>query len=143
MDSITHALYRAVTADNAHQRRVEDTDRETGDQRPNHAGLQPLAQRPDVHNAYQGAAGTDFHIELERGDETICLYMEFVAAGFTPPAGLIDGGTVLLSPGHIELYVATDNGQNNWCAQLSVLPSQVQRPGDHQPRKAGWTEQLV
>jgi hypothetical protein len=138
MDSISHALYRAIMVDDAHQRKVEDMDKPIGDERPNQAGLQPLTLRKDVHDAYNGAAGTDLHIELERGPETLCLYMEFVAAGFCPPASLVTGATVILAPGEVSLFAICDSGNDTWCAALRV------RDPDAHPsnRKAGWTEQL-
>jgi hypothetical protein len=138
MDSISHALYRAIMIDDAHQRKVEDTDKPIGDERPNHAGLQPLALREDVHQSYAGAAGTDLHIELERGAETLCLYMEFVAAGFCPPASLVDGATVILAPGEVQLFAICDSGNNTWGASLRKL-----EPNHRGDRRAGWSEEVL
>jgi hypothetical protein len=137
MDSISHTLYRAILADDTHQRKVEDMDRPAGDERPNKAGLQPLAERHDVHQSYADAAGTDLHLELTRGPELLGLYMEFVAAGYTPPVSLIDGATVILAPGEVSLFAICDNAEHTWCAALRM--KDLQHRGD---RRAGWEEQV-
>jgi hypothetical protein len=145
VDSITHSLFRAVSADNAHQRKVEQEDRghqtikQGGfDGSPAIAGLQPFSVRADVHSAFNDADGSDLHIQLTRGDETLNLYLEFVAAGMCPPAGLVENGAdVVLSPGEVRVYASTDAGNATWMATLSRLDAHSQQRSD---RRAGWTE---
>jgi hypothetical protein len=119
MDSITHALYKAIAADNAHQNNEEFRSWSPGKPAAETAGLRPLATRKHVWDAYAGAAGTDLHIALTRGDELLALQLEFIAAGFCPPAGMyIDGAEVIISPGRVELMASTDDGKASWTASL-------------------------
>jgi hypothetical protein len=140
MDSITHALYKAITTDDAHQRKVEaGSSPRAGDEVT--AGLQPISRRKHVHDAYADATPTDFHIALERGPELLALQLEFIAAGYCPPAGLNENGAdVIISPGRIDVYVATDDGQATWSAILEARTSG--RPGDY-AKKVRWEEQVA
>jgi hypothetical protein len=132
MDSITHALYRAITAQNAAQKAAE-----TIEHRKVTAGLQALAIRPSVHQAYLGAAGTDLHIALGACDELLALQMEFIAAGYSPPATMAtDGAEVIISPGRVDVMAGTDDGNGSWTAILAK--KDPQHRGD---RRAIWEEQ--
>jgi hypothetical protein len=142
MDSITHALYKAIVADDQHQRRNDNA----GIGALSTAGLQPLSKRQGVHEAYAGAAETDLHITLERGPELLALNMEFIAAGYAPPGGFSQcGGDVIIGEGRIDLHVPTDDGKGSWVATLQASSRPSGRSGsvDFTPRKAGWTEQTV
>ena len=89
MDSITHALYRAITVEEDRQRRLVDAG--LGNQKVN-GGLMCFSERPDIHQAYLGAKSSDLYISLLRSPELLALQMEFVAAGFNVPATMFTQG---------------------------------------------------
>lgn len=138
MDSITHALYRAVSRADVDQRAATPAERrETlGAAVPDsRAGLQPLAVRPNVHDGYAGASGTDLHITLPRTPETLALFLEFTAMGLNPPVSLIEGeAEVILAPGDISVFAPQDNAAGIWCGQL-----QSAKGG----RRTEWKEQVL
>jgi hypothetical protein len=148
MDSITHALYKAIAADDAHQRKTEEftsavrtinSGSFSGDC-PG-AGLQPIHTRRMVHQTYGDAAATDLHISLSRGPETLALYLEFVNAGLCPPTALVDiGADVILSPGEVQLFADLEDGQSQWCARLAKSSRYDSQKGVTINRVA-WTEQ--
>ncbi len=98
-------------------------------------GLQPLASRPQVHQVYPDADGTDLHIELDGGPDLLIFWLELTAAGLAPPAGLVtDGACVLMGPGYVEVYAVNDNARGSWVGQLC--------PGAD-GRRAEWRERTV
>ncbi len=131
MDSITHALYRAIVAEHIAQQPREGLGGPLS-----FAGLQPMSKRQSVHEAYAGAAMTDMHISLGSCfAELLALQLEFVSAGYSPPADMsITGADVIISPGRVDVYVPTENG-GTWSAILAASPS------DRGGRRAGWEEQ--
>lgn len=136
MDSITHALYRAINTEHAYQRRLAD---QTPGEAPTTKGLVPMTVRPGTWEGYAGAEGTDMHIALTPGDEVFCLFLEFTAAGFCPPVGLVsEGADVIISPGRVELNVSTDRGDATWVAVLEKL-----NPPHRSDRRGGWSEQTI
>lgn len=136
MDSITHALYRVIVAEHDIQRAADQADEPFKT-----SGLQPVSKRKPVWDTYPDAAGTDLHVAF--GSETcfaelLALQLEFVAAGFSPPAGMVTcGADVFISPGRIDVYVPSDDGEKTWSA---ILASST---GKGMGRKAGWTEEMV
>lgn len=137
MDSITHALYKAVTAEDAHQRSVADAMVQGfGNGAPQEAGLRPLSSVAEV-TEYPDHAPTDLFIELTEGPELLALQMELIAAGYCPPAGLYKAGAdVIISPGRVEVFAPTDTGVSMWCATLEAFTS----PDRNGNRRAGWQE---
>lgn len=130
MDSITHSLFKALAAANAQQSSI--TPAPPG-------GLRPFAERPDTHMGYAGAAGTDLFITLAASPELLALQLEFVAAGFTPPAGMcLNGADVILAPGEVQLFVSTDNAEATWMATLARSD-----PQHRHDRRAAWSEQVL
>ena len=122
MDSITHALYKAVTAEHALQQAADKCEAPF-----KLSGLQPINKRKHVWDAYADAAATDLHIALGSAfPELLALQLEFIAAGFSPPAGLAEcGADVFISPGRVDVYVPTDNGQGTWSAILGTGGTRV------------------
>lgn len=144
MDSITHALYRAIAADNNHQRSVEFGNHPTRTPEEMISGLQPLSKRRPIHDCYADAAGTDLHISLTRGDELLALQLEFIAGGFCPPASMyLEGADVVIAPGEVELFVGCDNGSSTWTATLRLHNPSAHYRHDQRGPKAGWTEQVA
>lgn len=134
MDSITHALYRAITAEEDRQRRLVDAG--FGNQKTS-GGLACFSEHPDVHQAYLGAASTDLYIALLRSPELLALQMEFLAAGFNVPATMsLEGVDVIISAGRIDIMANCEgeDGPETWTAILS----RDDRKGG---RKAEWSEQ--
>lgn len=132
MDSITHALYRSLNAEHTTQQQIDKAEPPFKT-----SGLQPMAKRRSVHDAFADAAPTDLHITLGVCfAELLALQLEFVSAGYSPPADMaITGADVIISPGRVDVYVPTEDGKT-WAAILSNKSSE--RGG----RRAGWEEQL-
>jgi hypothetical protein len=140
MDSITHTLYRAITAEHNAQR-AKDKATEPHLQL---SGLQPINKRKHVWDAYADCSATDIHISLGSSEclsELLALQLEFIAAGFTPPAGMVEcGGDVFISPGRVDLYVPSDDpkpGEGTWTAILG--PRSDRGAG----KRTGWEEQTI
>lgn len=145
MDSITHALYRAITSADAAYKANEASRRianHSDPMFPSYAGLRPLALTPTIHEAYAGAAKTDLYIPLEKSPELLALQMEFIAAGYNPPAGLYENGAdAIISPGRIDVHVSSDNGEGTWVAML-VANNHSDGRGPREKR-ACWQEETT
>ena len=144
MDSITHALYRAIVSADAQQRDVErEKHRINSAPTPgaiSFAGLKPLSTRKSVHEAYAGAAATDLHISLEMSPDLLAVQMEMINAGFRPPASMyIHGADVIISPERIDVYVPSDDGNDSWAVVLSG-PEKKPNSIEWRDRKAFWKE---
>ena len=132
MDSITHALYKAVAAEDADPRKQQPF----GDPI---VGLQPMALRPLTHSLFVEAEGTDLHVILNRGPELLALQLEFINGGLCPPAGLaLAGADVIISPGQIDIHATTDDGERTWVATLAKDAT-----ARHYTRSVGWTERVL
>lgn len=143
MDSITHAVFKAIAAEDAYQRKIDQVTATptTLDQRgpafTRAVGLQPLNERPSLLEAFAGAEPSDLHIDLSRGPELLALQMEFIAGGYCPPAGMaLDGAAVVISPGRVYICASTDSGDAMWSAAL--CRKDTRHPAD---RRAAWEEQ--
>ena len=136
MDSLTHALYKAVRAADAEQREAEK-QRDTGAAVPSEAGLQSISTRETVHRCYAGATPTTLHIALDgRSDEVLALFFEFASAGWAPPCQMLeDGADVLINPEQTEVHVPADDG-GHWTAMLTT--SSKSRDGT---KRASWAIQ--
>lgn len=150
MDSISHALYRAVKNEQAlalaeqAERGLETLAKGSFDAcRPKHPGLRAFAQDKAFWDAYSGAAGTDLFIELPPGEEVTCLWTEFTSSGLRPPVGMLLGGCfVILSPGHIEVQVSEDSAEpGTWVGMLVHVKGTDRHGNDF--NRAQWTEQNV
>ena len=140
MDSITHALFKAIAAENRRQIASAQPETTIGAAVPgdHDAGLQPLARRPQVHDTFAGARGTDLHISLlTRSEEVLALFMELCSSGFAPPVSLIEGeAEVIIGEGHIEVFAPFDDASASW---VGILDKRVNnsKNGD---RRSFWSE---
>lgn len=128
MDSITHALYRAVATEQQAQLSIVPVG---GSER--FAGLKPIGTRRTVHEAYLDADPEDLHITL-RGNtpELMGFMMELLSAGHrVPPTVYSDGVDVIMSDTDIHVYGSDAKGVT-WCAQLGRAPQ-------HSTRRTEWS----
>lgn len=143
MDSITHSLYKAIVAEDERQQRVA---LQTLDGPAPLTGLQPICRQETVWQAYAGASGTDLYIALNRSPELFALFLEFTAAGFSPPAGMVvDGAEVIISPGRIDVMAQQDGDETDApLTSWNAILTSTEQPSKHGlKRNTAWQEQVT
>jgi len=143
MDSITHALYKAIAhEDRAQREAVKELGALVSEGVP---GLQRLVDRPHRMPQLQLSClkdmePTDLHIVLFPRSETLLQFqLEAIAMGYTPPAGLYDtGADVFILPGSLSVFAPIDNGATYWWMELARRGT-----SNAGAERASWRELLV
>lgn len=113
MKSITESLHFAINAEIRHQSSLGPDWK--GEGQP---GLQPLSERPGLHDLFEGGGPSDMHITLTPGgSELRQLWFELMDAGLIPPTNLLtEGAEVILSGEGVEIHISEDGPRPGTCS---------------------------